>query len=342
MGPCRSRVLNLIEVVLNGLMVGVLYSLVALGFVLIFKASGVFNYAQGVMALFAALTLVGLQEGQVPFAHLIHAVTAVEVSHFGWTLPPLVAILLTALVMVLLAILVERLVLRHLVNQEPIILFMATIGLAYFLEGFGDLMWGADVKVVDIGLPSGGSLWFEELTKGWAPADSGYWGMYIDKLDIVAAVVAAVLVAGLTLFSQYTRTGRALRAVADDHQAALSVGISLRTIWVITWSIAGLVALVAGVMWGAKTGVQFSLSLIALKALPVLDPRRLHLDPGGDRRRADHRRRREAVRVLDRPDDRRGHRELVRLRAGAGLPDVPAAGAVRRADHREGMRRAHA
>ena len=179
--------LNLIEVVLNGLMVGVLYSLVALGFVLIFKASGIFNYAQGVLALFAALTLVGLQEGQVPFAHLINAITGVEVSHFGWTLPPLVAIVLTALVMVLLAILVERLVLRHLVNQEPIILFMATIGLAYFLEGFGDLMWGADVKVVDIGLPSGGSLWFEELTKGWAPADFGYWGMYVDKLDIVAA-----------------------------------------------------------------------------------------------------------------------------------------------------------
>jgi branched-chain amino acid transport system permease protein len=263
-------VLNLIEVVLNGLMVGVLYSLVALGFVLIFKASGIFNYAQGVMALFAALTLVGLQEGQVPFAHLIHAITGVEVSHFGWTLPPLVAILLTAVVMVLVAILVERLVLRHLVDQEPIILFMATIGLAYFLEGFGDLLWGADVKIVDIGLPSGGSLWFEELTKGWAPADSGYWGMYIDKLDIVAGLVAAVLVAGLTLFSQYTRTGRALRAVADDHQAALSVGISLRTIWVITWSIAGIVALVAGVMWGAKSGVQFSLSLIALKALPVL------------------------------------------------------------------------
>jgi branched-chain amino acid transport system permease protein len=263
-------VLNLIEVVLNGLMVGVLYSLVALGFVLIFKASGIFNYAQGVMALFAALTLVGLQEGQVPFAHLIHAITGVEVSHFGWTLPPLVAILLTAVVMVLVAILVERLVLRHLVNQEPIILFMATIGLAYFLEGFGDLLWGADVKIVDIGLPSGGSLWFEELTKGWAPADSGYWGMYIDKLDIVAGLVAAVLVAGLTLFSQYTRTGRALRAVADDHQAALSVGISLRTIWVITWSIAGIVALVAGVMWGAKSGVQFSLSLNALKALPVL------------------------------------------------------------------------
>jgi branched-chain amino acid transport system permease protein len=262
--------LNLIEVVLNGLMVGVLYSLVALGFVLIYKASGIFNYAQGVLALFAALTLVGLQTGQVPFAHLITAAAGREVHAFGWTLPPVVAVILTGLVMLLLAVLVERLLLRHLVNQEPIVLFMATIGLAYFLEGLGDLMWGADVKAIDLGLPQGGSLWFEDVTKAWAPADSGYWGMYIDRLDIVAAVVAAVLVASLTLFSQYTRTGRALRAVADDHQAALSVGISLRAIRVITWSIAGLVALVAGTMWGAKSGVQFSLSLIALKALPVL------------------------------------------------------------------------
>lgn len=263
-------VLNLIEVVLNGLMVGILYSLVALGFVLIFKASGIFNYAQGVLALFAALTLVGLQQGQVPFAHLISVVTGHEVHTFGWTLPAAVALLLTAGVMVALAFLIERFLLRHLVNQEPIILFMATIGLAYFLEGLGDLMWGADVKVVDIGLPQGGSRWFEDITKGWAPADSGYWGMYIDRLDIAATAVAGLLVVGLTLFSQYTRTGRALRAVADDHQAALSVGISLRAIWVITWSIAGIVALVAGVMWGAKSGAQFSLSLIALKALPVL------------------------------------------------------------------------
>jgi branched-chain amino acid transport system permease protein len=263
-------VLNFLEVVLNGLMVGVLYALVALGFVLIFKASGIFNFAQGVMALFAALTLVGLQSGQVPFAHLINAIFGTSLHHFGWTLPVIVAVALTAAVMVLLAVLVERAVLRHLVNQEPIILFMATIGLAYFLEGLGDLMWGADVKAVEIGLPQGGSIWFEELTAGWAPADSGYWGMYIDRLDVVAAAVAAVLVVTLTLFSQYTRTGRALRAVADDHQAALSVGISLRVIWVIVWSIAGIVALVAGVMWGAKTGVQFSLSLIALKALPVL------------------------------------------------------------------------
>jgi branched-chain amino acid transport system permease protein len=262
--------LDLIEVILNGLMVGVLYSLVALGFVLIFKASGIFNYAQGVMALFAALTLVGLQTGQIPFSHLINAVFGTQLHHFGWQAPAILALALTVLVMALLAFLVERLLLRHLVNQEPIILFMATIGLAYFLEGLGDLMWGADIKAVDVGLPKGGSLWFEDLTRGWAAEGSDYWGMYVDKLDVAAAVIAALLVAALTLFSQYTRTGRALRAVADDHQAALSVGISLRAIWVITWTIAGVVALVAGVMWGAKTGVQFSLSLIALKALPVL------------------------------------------------------------------------
>jgi branched-chain amino acid transport system permease protein len=262
--------LNLIEVILNGLMVGVLYSLVALGFVLIFKASGIFNYSQGVMALFAAMTLVGLQTGQVPFSHLINAIFGSDVHHFGWQLPAVVAIVLTLAVMVLLAVLVERLVLRHLVNQEPIILFMATIGLAYFLEGLGDLMWGSDIKAVEVGLPKGGSLWWEEVTVGWAAEGERYFGMYIDRLDVVATIIAALLVVSLMLFSQYTKTGRALRAVADDHQAALSVGISLRAIWVITWSIAGLVALVAGMMWGAKTGVQFSLSLIALKALPVL------------------------------------------------------------------------
>jgi branched-chain amino acid transport system permease protein len=206
----------------------------------------------------------------VPFSHLINAILGTSVHHFGWHLPAIVAIVLTLGVMVLLAVLVERYVLRHLVNQEPIILFMATIGLAYFLEGLGDLMWGSDIKVVEVGLPKGGSLWWEEVTMGWAAEGERYFGMYIDRLDVVATVIAALLVIGLTLFSQYTRTGRALRAVADDHQAALSVGISLRAIWVITWSIAGLVALVAGMMWGAKTGVQFSLSLIALKALPVL------------------------------------------------------------------------
>lgn len=251
-------------------MAGVLYALVALGFVLIFKASGIFNYAQGVMALFAAMTLVGIQNGQVPFSHLINAVFGTNIHSFGWNVPAVLAILLTLVVMAVFAILVERLVLKHLVNQEPIILFMATIGLAYFMEGFGDLMWGSEIKILDIGIPSGGSLWLEEKTVGWATEGSDYYGMYIDKLDVVAAVVAIVLVICLTLFSQYTKTGRALRAVADDHQAALSVGISLRKIWVIVWTIAGFVALVAGVMWGAKSGVQFSLSLIALKALPVL------------------------------------------------------------------------
>ena len=262
--------LNTIEVILNGLMTGVLYSLVALGFVLIFKASGIFNYAQGVMALFAALTLVGFQNGQIPFAELINAILGTELHGFGWTMPSLLAIAFALGVMLLFAILVERIVLRRLVNQEPIILFMATIGLAYFMEGFGDLMWGSDIKKLDVGIPQGGSRWIEDMTVGWAAEGERYYGMYIDVLDIWAAVIAVVLVASLTLFSQYTKAGRALRAVADDHQAALSVGISLRYIWVLTWAIAGFVALVAGIMWGSKSGVQFSLSLIALKALPVL------------------------------------------------------------------------
>ncbi|MEM7375886.1 MAG: branched-chain amino acid ABC transporter permease [Pseudomonadota bacterium] len=259
-----------IEVIINGLMTGVMYALVALGFVLIFKSSGIFNYAQGVMALFAAMTLVGFQTGQIPFSHLINAVFGTNLHHFGWHIPAVIAILMTLLVMIAFAWLVERYVLSHLVNQEPIILFMATIGLAYFMEGFGDLMWGAEIKKLDVGIPSGGSFWIEEVTAPWAAEGSNFYGWYIDKLDITAAIVAIVLVVTLTLFSQYTATGRALRAVADDHQAALSVGISLRAIWVIVWSIAGFVALVAGIMWGAKSGVQFSLSLIALKALPVL------------------------------------------------------------------------
>ncbi|WP_380055613.1 branched-chain amino acid ABC transporter permease [Falsihalocynthiibacter sp. SS001] len=253
------------EAMMNGLMAGVLYALVALGFVLIFKASGVFNYAQGVMALFAALTLVGIMNGQVPFAHLINAVFGTEIHHFGWHVPAIIAIILTGFVMVGLAILVERFVLRHLVNQPDIILFMATIGLAYFMEGVGDLMWGSEIKTLDVGLPQGISETIDEATYNWF----GY-GFFIDRLDIVATVIAALLVASLTIFSQYSKQGRALRAVADDHQAALSVGISLRFIWILVWSIAGFVALVAGMMWGAKSGVQFSLSLIALKALPVL------------------------------------------------------------------------
>ncbi|WBU61879.1 branched-chain amino acid ABC transporter permease [Paracoccus albus] len=253
------------EVFINGLMTGVMYSLVALGFVLIYKASGVFNYAQGVLALFAALTLVGIMEGQIPFAHLINAVFGTHLSHFGWTVPAVLAIILTAGVMVILAILIEKLVLKHLVGQEPIILFMATIGLAYFLEGVGDVMWGADIKTLDVGLPQGISDAVEQTTANWF----GY-GFFIDRLDIWATIIAALLVAALVAFSQYTKQGRAMRAVADDHQAALSVGISLQFIWIMVWSIAGFVALVAGIMWGTKSGVQFSLSLIALKALPVL------------------------------------------------------------------------
>jgi len=256
-----------IEVIANGLMTGVMYSLVALGFVLIFKASGVFNYAQGVMALFAALTLVGIQSGQVPFARLINVIFGTQLHKFGWEVPTIIAMILALAVMIGFAFLVERYILKHLVNQDPIILFMATIGLAYFMEGFGDLMWGSDIKKLDVGLPQGGNVWLENATEGWA---EGFYGFYLDNLDMWATVIAVALVASLIVFSNYTKTGRALRAVADDNQAALSVGISLRTIWVIVWSLAGFVALVAGVMWGAKSGVQFSLSLIALKALPVL------------------------------------------------------------------------
>ena len=224
----------LMEVIVNGLLTGVLYSLVALGFVLIFKASGVFNFAQGAMVLFAALTLVGLIEHGVPV---------------------IIAIFLTAAAMVALAVLIERLMLRHLVNQEGIILFMATIGLNFILEGAGQIAWGSDVKKLSVGLPDG--------TVEWA-------GMLLSTLDLTGAAIGAVLVIFLAVFFHYTTIGRALRAVADDHQAALSVGIPLKTIWIIVWAVAGCVALVAGIMWGAKSGVQFSLSLIALKALPVL------------------------------------------------------------------------
>jgi branched-chain amino acid transport system permease protein len=179
--------------------------------------------------------------------------------------PALLAIALTVVVMIALAWIVNKLIFRHLVGQEPIILFMATIGLAYFLEGFGDVMWGADIKKLDVGLPQGMNSAIDDVTFGIF----GY-GFFIDNLDIVATVVAALLVAALVMFAQYSKHGRAMRAVADDHQAALSVGISLNFIWVMVWSLAGFVALVAGIMWGTKMGVQFSLSLIALKALPVL------------------------------------------------------------------------
>jgi branched-chain amino acid transport system permease protein len=260
-----DQLLFAMEAAVNGLMAGILYALVALGFVLIFKSSGIFNYAQGVFALFAALTLVGIMNGQVPFSHLINAILGTDVHYFGWNAPAIIGIVLTVGIMVLMAIAIERYILRQLVNQPDIILFMATIGLAFFLEGFGDLMWGSEIKTLDIGLPQGINDGIDQATYNLF----GY-GFFIDNLDITAAIVAAFLVLALVLFSQYTKQGRALRAVADDHQAALSVGISLRFIWVLVWSIAGVVALVAGAMWGAKSGVQFSLSLIALKALPVL------------------------------------------------------------------------
>jgi branched-chain amino acid transport system permease protein len=224
----------LVEVLIGGVAAGLMYSLVALGFVLIFKASGVFNFAQGVMVLFAALTLVGLTERGVPVA---------------------LSLVLTMVVMVALAFAIERVVLRPLVNQEYIILFMATIGLSFFLEGFGELLWGSNVKKLDVGIPDTSFM---------------FRGVQINKLEMIAALTAAVLVTILAVFFQKTRIGRALRAVADDHEAALSIGIPLKTIWVVVWSVSGLVALVAGIMWGAKSGVQFSLSLIALKALPVL------------------------------------------------------------------------
>ena len=222
------------EVVVNGLLTGVMYSLVALGFVLIFKASEIFNFAQGVMVLFAALSLVGLMELGVP----------------AW-----LAVVLALGIMVVLALVIERVMLRPLVNQDPFILFMSTIGLTFFLEGFGETLWGSNVKRLDIGIP-------KDVIE--------YQGVLLNQFDIIAAVVGAVLVFGLAIFFTKTTIGRALRAVADDHQAALSVGIPLKTIWVIVWSVSGGVALVAGIMWGAKSGVQFSLSLIALKALPVL------------------------------------------------------------------------
>ncbi len=227
------------EVLFGGLLAGVLYALVALGFVLIFKASGVFNFAQGAMVLFAALSLVRLME---------------------W-MPIPVALLVSVLIMIVFALIVERLVLRPLVNQEGIILFMATIGVSYFLDGFAQTVWGSDVYKLDVGLPNEPVIILESLFEG---------GILVNQFDLVAAVIAGLLVTVLSIFFQKTRIGRALRAVADDHQAAQSVGIPLRDIWVIVWATSGIVALVAGVVWGSALGVQFSIGLVALKALPVL------------------------------------------------------------------------
>jgi branched-chain amino acid transport system permease protein len=231
----------LVQTLWEGLVGGVLYSLIALGFVLIFKASGVFNFAQGIMVVFAAMSLVAL-----------HALG----------IPAFVALGLTVVVMLALAWAVERLVLRPLVNQPDIILFMATFGLTYFLIGFGELVFGGEPKVMiadQLYLPRG--AYDIKMLGGFVS---------LQKIDIAAAVIASIMVAALAVFFQKTRIGRALRAVADSHRAALSVGISLEQIWVIVWFTAGIVALATGIMWGARSEVSFALQIIALKALPVL------------------------------------------------------------------------
>jgi branched-chain amino acid transport system permease protein len=222
-----------LELGVSGLLVGVMYSLVALGFVLIYKASAVFNFAQGAMTLFAALALVGF----IPYVGLVGALAAVMV------------------LMGLLALGIERIILRPLVARPPLSLFMATIGLGFFLEGFSQALWGTQPKGLDIGIPD-------------TPFEVA--GLFISRLDLVGAVVATVLVLALVWFFQKTTTGLGLRAVSDDHEAALAVGIPLQQAWTITWAIAGVVAVVAGALWGTRLGVQFSLSLVALKALPVL------------------------------------------------------------------------
>ena len=222
------------EVLIGGLLAGVMYSLVAIGFVLIYKASGVFNFAQGAMVLFAALTFVSLLERGLPF---------------GW------AFLATLASMVVLALLIERVVLRPLVNRPPIILFMATLGLSYMIEGLAQALWGAQVHGLDLGIPD------EPLE---------IRGMLLPLFDLFAAGTAAVLVIALSVLFNRTRIGLSLRAVADDPLAAQAVGIRLPRIWAVVWAVAGFVGLVAGLLWGARLGVQFSLSLVVLKALPVL------------------------------------------------------------------------
>ncbi|MEY2728958.1 MAG: hypothetical protein RL584_84 [Pseudomonadota bacterium] len=239
-----------IETLIGGLMTGMLYSLVALGFVLIFKASGVFNFAQGAMVLFAALAM-------ARFSEWIPAFTGLDSKIVSNVLAFVAAMAL----MVAVAWLVERLVLGKLVNQEGITLLMATLGITYFLDGFGQTLFGSEIYKIDVGLPKDPMFLLDGIFQG---------GILVNKEDLYAAVIAALLVVALSLFFQFTSTGRALRAVADDHQAAQSIGIPLDRIWIIVWSVAGFVALVAGVIWGSKLGVQFSLSLVALKALPVV------------------------------------------------------------------------
>ena len=239
-----------LETLLGGLMAGMLYSLVALGFVLIFKASGVFNFAQGAMVLFGALSM-------ARFSEWIPQWTGVN----SLWMANVLAFIMAAVVMFIVAWAVEYLVLRHLVNQEGATLLMATLGIAYFLEGLGQTIFGSSIYKIDIGMPKDPVFILEGMFQG---------GVLVNKEDLYAALIAAALVALLTVFFQKTSTGRALRAVADDHQAAQSIGIPLNRIWVIVWCVAGIVALVAGMIWGSKLGVQFSLATVALRALPVV------------------------------------------------------------------------
>ena len=239
-----------LETTIGGLMSGVLYSLVALGFVLIFKAGGVSNFAQGAMVLSAALAMARFSEW---FPHWL--------GFDSKLLANALAFVAAMALMVVAAWMIERLVLSKLVNQEGITLLMATLGIAYFMDGSGQTIFGSDIYKIDIGLPKDPVFLFESVFQG---------GVLVNKEDLFAAGIAAALVVGLSIFFQYTATGRALRAVADDHQAAQSIGIPLNRIWVIVWSVAGFTALVAGIIWGSKLGVQFSLSLVALKALPVV------------------------------------------------------------------------
>ena len=239
-----------LETLIGGLMTGMLYSLIALGFVLIFKASGVFNFAQGAMVLFAALAM-------ARFSEWIPASLGIESK----TLGNILAFVAAMAVMVGVAWVIERWVLGKLVNQEGITLLMATLGITYFLDGAGQTIFGSDIYKIDVGLPKDPIFLLENVFQG---------GILVGQEDLYAALIAASMVAVLAAFFQYTATGRALRAVADDHQAAQSIGIPLNRIWVIVWSVAGFVALVAGIIWGSKLGVQFSLSLVALKALPVV------------------------------------------------------------------------
>ena len=239
-----------LETLFGGLMAGMLYSLVALGFVLIFKASGVFNFAQGAMVLFAALAMARFAEWIPRWLGLDNALIA-----------NVLAFLVAGAIMFVVAWLIERLVLRHLVNQEGATLLMATLGITYFMEGLGQTLFGSDIYQINIGMPKDPIFLFESVFEG---------GVLVNKEDVIAAAIAAALVVVLSLFFQKTATGRALRAVADDHQAAQSIGIPLNRIWVIVWCVAGVVALVSGMIWGSKLGVQFSLTTVALRALPVI------------------------------------------------------------------------